>query len=147
MKLNILYRSHLECDKNDNDIIEYDVNSEGTFEWVDNTFVSYTNWDPSEPNNWQGLSTKWQDCTGIKTTTNLWYDCDCNLNPYYYFVCNRPKTEYFYGDYVGINTHDENDGYTWYEAEFYCNTYYNTHLASIHSNNQIDQSNIVLDCV
>ena len=58
-----------------------DLTVENYWDW-DGPFATYTNWGPSEPNNWNGdedcaLLNQWNDGT--------WNDANCDTNAYY--VC------------------------------------------------------------
>src|SRR5690554_316808 len=46
---------------------------EGTFEWYDQSPVTYTNWAPGEPNNSGN-----EDCTQIYPAQGTWNDLNCN---------------------------------------------------------------------
>ncbi len=61
-----------------------DIASEGTFQWADGSvWGSYTNWEPSQPDNAGGG----QDCTAT-SNGGQWYDYDCNSM--YQYVCRKP---------------------------------------------------------
>lgn len=59
--------------------------TEGTFTWVDNTPVQYTNWQPGEPNNANN-----EDCV-VMLPGGHWNDAQCT-NAYTVFFCKKPKS-------------------------------------------------------
>ena len=63
----------------------HDRNTEGTFEWVDGSTVSYTNWNSGQPDDYWG-----EDCAHLYTT-GYWNDMDCGYDSYYtrdlYYIC------------------------------------------------------------
>lgn len=65
---------------------------EGTFRWeVDNSNVTFTNWEHGEPNDW----TNTQACVtvGTRTTFGLWDDYPCgNMRRY---ICEKPANGKF----------------------------------------------------
>uniref|UniRef100_A0A0B7BIK3 Macrophage mannose receptor 1-like n=1 Tax=Arion vulgaris TaxID=1028688 RepID=A0A0B7BIK3_9EUPU len=60
--------------------------SQMTFMWDDLSPVTYTNWLPNEPNNYQG---KKEDCVKIHTLAGEWSDENCDQNNAGY-ICERP---------------------------------------------------------
>ncbi|XP_044514635.1 low affinity immunoglobulin epsilon Fc receptor [Gracilinanus agilis] len=50
-----------------------DLNIEGSFVWMDESPLNYTNWSRGEPNN-QGQG---EDCVAMRGTNGLWNDANC----------------------------------------------------------------------
>ncbi|KAK3582968.1 hypothetical protein CHS0354_027084 [Potamilus streckersoni] len=65
-----------------------DMQIQMTFQWTDNSPVSYTNWRNGEPNNW---NSRREDCVTIYQTDGTWNDekCDDQRNG---FVCKTKQT-------------------------------------------------------
>ena len=59
--------------------------TEGTWGWINDKPVVYTNWFPGEPNN----NENGDDC-GELYASGQWNDANC-LENQNYFVCNRPS--------------------------------------------------------
>jgi hypothetical protein len=59
---------------------------EGTFRWPDGTPLTYTNWNPGEPNDWGGA----EDCGELYTAAQQWNDNNCGVGRY--FVCEAAAT-------------------------------------------------------
>ena len=102
--------------------------------WDDETsFGSYTNWYPD-----QSSTTNDEHCGVMRIDQdNARHDDGCDYLRKR-FIRDRPQTELIYGDYISINTHDDDYMYTNEEADNYCMSHYGTHLASIHSETQND---------
>ncbi|XP_033633182.1 lymphocyte antigen 75-like [Asterias rubens] len=62
-----------------------DNNEEGTWEWSDNTYSTYTAWNPGEPNN---ANSKEHCGVMMYSEEGLWYDLDCGSSKYY--ICEYP---------------------------------------------------------
>lgn len=58
-----------------------DAREEGTFEWVDESALSYTNYNPGEPNNWGGR----EDCIHVDGRHGGWNDNGCGNS--FSYVC------------------------------------------------------------
>ena len=70
--------------------------TEGNYIWMDGTTYNSNN-----INN--------QDCGALVTySSNRWADMPCDAT-YKVFICNRDKTIFEYNDYIGINTHNDDD--------------------------------------
>lgn len=59
--------------------------AEGNFVWSDGSPVTYSRWNPGEPNN----SGNAEDCAEIYTGSNVWNDLNCNSGRY--FICEAPS--------------------------------------------------------
>eukprot|EP00117_Sycon_ciliatum_P007514 scpid20721/ scgid10588/ Macrophage mannose receptor 1; C-type lectin domain family 13 member D; C-type lectin domain family 13 member D-like; Macrophage mannose receptor 1-like protein 1 len=64
-----------------------DVANEGTYTWWSGMPVTYSNWAPHEPNQWQGN----EDCTEIYSSTYKWNDRLCNRTQS--FICMVPDNK------------------------------------------------------
>ena len=60
-----------------------DVLNESYFEWSDATQFNYSNWYPSEPNNFGSG----EDCAHFWSETPVWNDIGCD-STFTYFICN-----------------------------------------------------------
>ena len=56
-----------------------DIDKEGVFEWIDNSYVSFTDWEYDEPNDY-GRN---EDCTAMQATQ--WGDYPCGHR--YNYLC------------------------------------------------------------
>eukprot|EP00105_Crassostrea_gigas_P043771 XP_019927919.1 PREDICTED: perlucin-like protein [Crassostrea gigas] len=66
-----------------------DISNEGTFLWVaTSTQVSYSNWNPGEPNDSGG-----EDCVHLLESTHKWNDINCARNHSY--ICQKDLDECF----------------------------------------------------
>ncbi|KAL3836968.1 hypothetical protein ACJMK2_022370, partial [Sinanodonta woodiana] len=65
-----------------------DMQIQMTFQWTDNSPVSYTNWRTGEPNNW---NSRREDCVTIYQTDGTWNDEKCD-DPRNGFVCKTKQT-------------------------------------------------------
>ena len=115
----------------------YDSDYNNNWKWIDNTvWGGWTNWYSSDP-----VSSNGEYCGLMNLEdNNKWFDGNCD-NKHKRFLCNRAQTEFSYNDYIGINTHDDDNSFTAIEADEYCQTHYGSHLASIHSD--FDNEDIV----
>jgi hypothetical protein len=62
-----------------------DTKTEGTFVWASKEPVSYTNWEPGEPNDHLGN----EDCGQIYRSTGTWNDLSCTDQ--LFFICETSK--------------------------------------------------------
>ena len=60
-----------------------DTDREGYWRWADGTYLHYTNWGPSQPNNYNN-----EDCVALHSEDDRWYDRDCG-EPHGY-ICEVP---------------------------------------------------------
>lgn len=63
-----------------------DTETEGTFKWIDNSFISYTNWRETQPDDYQGA----EDC-GMIYPDGTWNDAGCEsaMN----FICETESVK------------------------------------------------------
>jgi len=54
-----------------------DIDKEGVFEWIDNSYVSFTDWEAGEPNDYGNN----EDCTAMQATQ--WGDYPCVHKKHY----------------------------------------------------------------
>ena len=115
----------------------FDVTDTSSWSWVDDeSDTTFFNWADGQP---EDYSENHHSCVMLKLQDNeyKWYSTHCHSSYNYLFFCNKEKSVYEYGDYIGINTHDDVHGsYTWEEANNYCIDNYGTTLASVHSESQ-----------
>ena len=64
-----------------------DILVEGTFEWVDRSTLSYTNWKSGQPNNVTGQNCVWMR-RNDQTEPGTWDDVVCGGSRAY--LCERP---------------------------------------------------------
>merc|ERR550532_1099162 len=60
------------------------------YQWSDHSEVVYTNWEPGEPNNWNG---NYEECTKLRIDSGKWNDEDCTNNDDFKlgWVCKHRK--------------------------------------------------------
>ena len=64
-----------------------DIQTEGTYSWISSAPVTYSNWDPNEPNDFHHT----EDCTTWRSWTGRWNDLNCaNSQPY---ICEVPDSK------------------------------------------------------
>ena len=67
-----------------------DLESEGTFVWVDGTPVDYVNWQQTQPDNYDGI----QHCVIVAVESGEWFDRHCPNQLHQFvdsFVCADPE--------------------------------------------------------
>ena len=93
-----------------------ELDTEGSWEWIDSSTVDYINWRSGEPNNWNG---KDEDCAAIGYSNgDQWVDAPCDWA--IKFVCMNPdvdvaeekaksRTKFFVYDYKRETWNDAKD--------------------------------------
>eukprot|EP01084_Bolivina_argentea_P279965 478697_1 len=102
--------------------------NEGQWSWTDDTNLDYgPNWYGSNPGDTGNPD---EDCVGVLPSSG-WGDGFCTAVSIYTFICNAPTEIFIFSEnnnYIWVGP----QSVSWNNAELFCNTQFNTSLASIH---------------